>query len=299
MALISTLRFAKIYKKTLLILAFLLTAFAISFLRKLTERPNLVTFRLEQQSILRQTPYTSLAQCERILNGEINCPDIRHKGKTMPRQAQLVLTRMLRIFDLIAKKHGIRYWLYRGTLLGAVRHNGHVPFDTDVDIAIPKLDFEKFVSEGVKELPKDIFFQTEETDLHWKVPSWSGILAKLRDKGSCYKYCIENGCKHNDGLQLDFFVIPQNDREGNFVEIYSHPNLFLRRFYYGSILRKPEEIFPLTQVNFDGFFLPAPWKWKEILTSLYGDFMTLPKNEPPGHIITDPLRSCEGYNLFE
>ena len=64
----------------------------------------------------------------------------------MPRQAQLVLTRMLRIFDLIAKKHGIRYWLYRGTLLGAERHNGHVPFDTDVDIAIQKLDFEKFVS---------------------------------------------------------------------------------------------------------------------------------------------------------
>ena len=225
----------------------------------------------------RQIPYTSLAQCERILNGEINCPDtcIRHKGNTMPRQAQLVLTRMLRIFDLIAKKHGIRYWLYRGTLLGAVRHNGHVPFDTDVDIAIPKLDFEKFVSEGVKELPKDIFFQTEETDFHWKVPSWSGILAKLRDKGSCYKYCIENGCKHNDGLQLDFFVIPQNDREGNFVEIYSHPNWFLRRFYYGSILRKPEDIFPLTQVNFDGVFLPVPRKWKEILTSLYGDFMTL------------------------
>ena len=86
----------------------------------------------------------------------------------MPRQAQLVLTRMLRIFDLITKKHGIRYWLYRGTLLGAERHNGHVPFDTDVDIAIQKLDFEKFVREGVKELPKDIFFQTEETDVTGK-----------------------------------------------------------------------------------------------------------------------------------
>ena len=291
MALISTLSLAKTYKKNFFILALLSIVFTISFLRNLKESLDFV-FRREQESILREIPYTSLGECERILNGEINCPDIRHKGKTMPRQAQLVLTRMLRIFDLIAKKHGVRYWLYRGTLVGAIRHNGHVPFDTDVDIAIPNLDFEKFVRDGVKELPKDIFFQTEETDVYWEVPSWSGILAKLRDKGSCYKYCIENGCKHNDGLQLDFFVI-QNDHEGNFVEIYSHRNWFLRKFYYGSILRKPEDIFPLTQVNFDGFYHPAPREWKEILTSLYGDFMTVPKNQPLGHITTDPFRSCE------
>ena len=151
-------------------------------------------------------PYTNLAQCERQPNGEFNCPDIRHKGTTLLRQAQLVLTRILRIFDLIAKKHGIRYWLYRGTLMGAVRHNGHVPFDTNIDICIPKEDFEKFVKYGVKELPRDIFFQTEETDVHWKVPFRSGMPGKLRDTRSCYKYCMKTSCKHNDGLQGWFDV---------------------------------------------------------------------------------------------
>ena len=103
--------------------------------------------------------YSTIARCDREReSGEINCPDIRQKGPTLLRQSQLVLTRLLRIFDLIAKKHGIRYWLYRGTLLGAVRHHGHNPFDNDVDICIPKADFEKFIKYGVSELPDDIFF---------------------------------------------------------------------------------------------------------------------------------------------
>jgi len=85
-------------------------------------------------SDFKPVPYTRLAPCERKPEGDINCSDIRRNGTTRLRQAQLVLTRILRIFDLIAKKHGIRYWLYRGTLLGAARHNGHVPFDNDIDI---------------------------------------------------------------------------------------------------------------------------------------------------------------------
>ena len=127
-----------------------------------------MTLHGAKDSDFKPVPYTRLAQCERKPRGEIDCPDIRRKGTTRLRQAQLVLTRMLRVFDIIAKKHGIRYWLYRGTLLGAVRHNGHIPFDNDVDICIPKPDFEKFVKYGTKELPDDIFFQTEETDRHWK-----------------------------------------------------------------------------------------------------------------------------------
>ena len=236
-------------------------------------------------------PYTTLAPCERKPNGKFNCPDIRSKGTTLLRQAQLLLTRILRIFDLIAKKHGIRYWLYRGTLLGAVRHNGHVPFDNDVDICIPKADFEKFVKYGAKELPDDIFFQTEETDVHWKVPLLTGILGKLRDKRSCYKHCIKGGCGFNDGLMLDFFVV-ENDSDGNFIEVYSSNNL-LRRFIYGPIFRKQSEIFPLTKVNFDGFLLPAPQEWRKVLTSMYGDFMRVPEGHPLGHINTDPLQSCD------
>ena len=283
--------------KTIILVLALIAAFVLSFSKKFREpqAPELAHFKLEK--FPKQIPYTNLSTCERKLNAEINCPDIRRQGKTLLRQAQLVLTRMLKIFDLIAKKHGIRYWLYRGTLLGAVRHDGHVPFDNDVDVAIPKSDFEKFVKYAVTELPKDIFFQSEVTDVHFKVPPGSGILGKLRDKTSCYKYCIQHGCKHKDGLQLDFVI--ENDDQGNLVEVYSHTktNWFMRRFVYGLILRKPDEIiFPLIQVNFDGFFLPAPREWKNILHTLYGDFMAVPENEPLGHIITDLLHSCDEVN---
>ena len=247
--------------------------------------------RLVEDADFHPVPYASLAPCERNPNGEINCPDIRQKGTTLLRQAQLVLTRILRIFDLIAKKHSIRYWLYKGTLLGAVRHNGHVPFDDDVDICIPKEDFEKFVKYGATDLPEDIFFQTEETDVYWKVPPWTGILGKLRDIRSCYKNCIDGSCSYNDGLMLDLFVV-ENDSDGNFIEIYSDPIPFLRRFIYGPIFRKQSDIFPLTEVNFDGFSLPAPKEWKKVLKSFYGDFMTIPANKPLGHIFTDPVRSC-------
>ena len=285
-----TLRRAKGSKKIVFILVGL--TLGVWFLSRLTKTPGSKLLQLEQHAIFHPVPYTSLAPCERTPNGEFNCPDIRHKGTTLLRQAQLVLTKMLRIFDLIAKKHGIRYWLYRGTLLGAVRHNGHLPFDNDVDICIPQADYEKFVKYGAKELPDDIFFQTEETDVHWKVPRWTGILGKLRDKRSCYKHCIESSCKHNDGLMLDLFVI-ENDSDGNFIEVYSSTNWFLRRFIYGPIVRKQSQIFPLTEMNFDGFPLPAPRKWKEILKSLFGDFMIIPEDEPLGHITTDAFHSCD------
>ncbi|MBW1616748.1 MAG: LicD family protein [Deltaproteobacteria bacterium] len=68
------------------------------------------------------------------------------------------MLRMLKIFDYIAKKHNIKYWLSLGTLLGAVRHSGFIPWDDDTDIAMTRKDYEKFLKKGVAELPEDIFF---------------------------------------------------------------------------------------------------------------------------------------------
>ena len=280
-------------KRTIILVLALITVFVLIFTQR-SRKPKAP----ELKFLLKQIPYTNLSTCERRVNAEIKCPDVRLQGKTLLRQAQLVLTRLLKIFDLIAKKHGITYWLYKGTLLGAVRHEGHNPFDNDVDIALPKSEFEKFVKYGVTELPKDIFFQAEGTDVWKPIPSF-GLLGKLRDISSCYKYCFEHGCKHKDGLQLDLFVI-ENDDQGNLLEVFSHTktNWIVRKLIYnGIILRKPDEyIFPLKQVNFDGFVLPAPRGWKMILHTLYGDFMTVPENEPLGHIITDTLHSCDEVN---
>ena len=65
-------------------------------------------------------------------------------GSTLRRQ-QLRMFEMLQYIDTVCKNHGIRYWLCSGTLLGAVRHGGFIPWDDDVDIEMLREDYRKFV----------------------------------------------------------------------------------------------------------------------------------------------------------
>ena len=58
---------------------------------------------------------------------------------------------LLAIFDKVCKKHGLVYWLSYGTLLGAVRHKGFIPWDDDMDIMMPRPDLERFKREFVSE----------------------------------------------------------------------------------------------------------------------------------------------------
>ena len=56
-------------------------------------------------------------------------------------------------FAAICDKHGLRYCADCGTALGAVRHGGFIPWDDDMDIQMPRLDYEKFASLAQQELP--------------------------------------------------------------------------------------------------------------------------------------------------
>ena len=71
---------------------------------------------------------------------------------------------LLQSFDTVCKKHDIDYWLDYGTLLGAIRHQGFIPWDTDTDVGMLRSDYALFLEKGVSELPQDIFFQTPETE---------------------------------------------------------------------------------------------------------------------------------------
>ena len=235
--------------------------------------------------------FANLSVCRFERNGELNCPDVRSKGETTQRQFELVLSRMLRVFDLIATRHSIKYWLYKGTLLGAVRNSGHNVFDNDLDIAILREDYEKFIREGAKDLPEDVFLQTEQSDPHWKVVSYSNMLAKLRDRHSCYTYCSGYGCKHHNGLMIDLFVIDR-DATGFLVEAYtSHVTLI--RFLFGPKRTRTGDVFPLTEKLFDGYYFPVPARWDQSLAERYGsNYLEEPEGQDFGFELVEPIKCC-------
>ncbi len=72
-------------------------------------------------------------------------PDNREDGETPLRQCQLVMLRMLKIFDFLCAKHQIKYFLIGGSLLGAIRHKGFIPWDDDLDVAMTRDNYTKFL----------------------------------------------------------------------------------------------------------------------------------------------------------
>ena len=117
------------------------------------------------------------------------------------RACQLKQLSMLEEIARICDKHHINYWLDGGTLLGAVRHGGFIPWDDDIDIGMSKDDLKKFIIIASKELPSHLFLQTPQSD-----PSYKSHIVKIRDLNSL---CIEPeddfSKPYQKGLFIDIF----------------------------------------------------------------------------------------------
>ena len=125
--------------------------------------------------------------------------DKRTQGETTLDQCRLAQIYMLDILDEICKKYNITYWLSSGTLLGAIRHDGFIPWDDDIDVGMPKPDYNKFLKIAPRVLPKNIILQTPEA-----YPGAFEAFAKLRDRSSFYCEC-ETRVRIPCGIFIDIF----------------------------------------------------------------------------------------------
>ena len=112
---------------------------------------------------------------------------------------------MLEDVERICKEHGLTWFMVHGSLLGAVRHKGFIPWDDDIDIAMPRKDYNKFLKYARKELKEPLSLHTPETekDIFWggfarvRNSRTTGIeLKELEHKGNLDRYPAA-GCMHH------------------------------------------------------------------------------------------------------
>jgi len=118
------------------------------------------------------------------------------------RKLQLEELKILLELDRVCKQIGVRYFLFSGTLLGAVRHKGFIPWDDDVDVAMVRNDYSKFIEEAPKVLNSNYFLQTVESD-----PDYPYVFAKVRNSTTTF---IENNLSDldiNHGIYIDIFPL--------------------------------------------------------------------------------------------
>ncbi len=233
------------------------------------------------------------------------------------RRHQMRMLEMLETIDAICKKHHIPYWLSSGTLLGAARHKGFIPWDDDLDIELLRKDYLKLMEILPQELPDNLVLQNNETD-----PNYIFIFAKVRDRNSYMEeYGSYDRIFKERGIYIDIFPLEEmpyclawisehmqgqifnqlnNKRLSEekilkrihaiyrFNERIGYPILrFLSKLFinnklrhsFGTAFHSPRclnEIFPLTEMEFEGKRFPVPGQTDAFLRRYYGDYMKLP-----------------------
>lgn len=116
---------------------------------------------------------------------------------------QTILLSMIKEIDKLCREHNITYYLNGGNALGAIRHNGFIPWDDDFDIMMKSSDYRKFISICRKELDPNIWYIQEA----WV--DWPGCLSKIRLKNTYIEDVgeWEGISQDNRGIYIDIFEI--------------------------------------------------------------------------------------------
>lgn len=235
---------------------------------------------------------------------------------SMLRRQQMRMLEILLEVDKICKKHDIRYWLSSGTLIGALRHDGFIPWDDDLDIEMMRKDYLRLMKVLPKELPNWLALQNDETDTNYFF-----YYAKVRDRRS--RLQEQNGYDRiwkEQGIYIDILPMEQHPiwlhrltekTVGHMYKVWrtstddqkairkvrrifdvNNRMLFpclraLCQLFPCKVItsgmgipfhnpRYADEIFPLTTHTFEGYDFPVPGNADAHLRHLFGDYMQLP-----------------------
>ena len=135
------------------------------------------------------------------------------------RPLQMKILEILQAVDKTCKEYNLRYYLTAGTMLGAVRHKGFIPWDDDADIAMPRPDYEKLIANASQWLPKQYELICAENDKNYSLP-----FAKIQDAETTI---IEHShLRYLGGVYIDVF--PLDGLPDNKLTRYLHVRRYKR-----------------------------------------------------------------------
>jgi lipopolysaccharide cholinephosphotransferase len=167
------------------------------------------------------------------LNEEIIC------GYTVPAKMKRVWAielEMVKKFVEVCSIYGLRYYITSGTLLGAVRHKGFIPWDNDVDILMPRKDYNKLQEIGPDAFKAPFFFQTPVTE---KGRYYCGY-TKIRHELSTATSSKEKELGLNGGVFIDIFCLdelPDNRLRRRLFTFHLNEISKMQRFCLGTKLK--------------------------------------------------------------
>lgn len=116
------------------------------------------------------------------------------------RLLQLRILKILEAVDKTCQEHGLHYYLWAGTMIGAIRHKGFIPWDDDIDIAMPRPDYDHLIAHCQEWLPAPYEMVCAENDSVYPLP-----FAKIQDSSTTLIERIH--LKYLGGIYIDVFPI--------------------------------------------------------------------------------------------
>jgi len=167
-----------------------------------------------------------------FLEQELRCEYLVEKPMKEVWAVQLDLLSQL---QRVCKKHGLTYYADSGTLIGAVRHKGFIPWDDDIDIVMKREDYNKLIEIGSSEFADPYFLQSAHSD------SFTRGFARLRNTKTTAITAFDSDKNYNHGIFIDIFPLDQLPDNEYVRKIWRFHIRVLSRFMTDGALRYPKK----------------------------------------------------------